>query len=52
MTFWPPYKLQHSKTDLVLKESSYFRILLHSASSREKIQQDSPAEYLTKKSFL
>lgn len=52
MISWPPYKLQQCKTDLVLKESSYFRIPLHSGSSREKTEQDGPAEYLIKKPFL
>lgn len=52
MTSWPLYKVQQSKTDLVLKENSYFRIPLHSGSSREKTEEDGPAEYLIKKPFL
>lgn len=51
MTSWPLYKLQQCKTDLVLKESSYFRIPLHSGSSRQSTEQDGPAEYLRKKPF-
>lgn len=52
MTSWPPYKLQQCKTDLVLKESSYFRIPLQSGSSKEKTEQDGLAEYLIKKPSL
>lgn len=51
MTSWPLYKLQQCKTDLVQKESSYFRIPLHSGSSRQKTEQDGPVEYLRKKPF-